>query len=114
MSTVTLDTKTIVTWLTIGTFVVGGMGTLLTFGLPASMSYVVKAEEQIGQNTRRSLRNKAAISKYSGFVTKLQRDQAVQDAYQQGVQRDLTDAKQERKDLDKDLQKIIRLLGSTR
>ena len=114
MSTVTIDAKILGLWIPILVILMGGIGTLMAFGLPASMSYVVKAEEQIGQNTRRSSRNKAAITKYSGYITELQKDNAVNDAYQKGVQRDLTDAKQERKDLTRDLQKIIQLLGTTR
>lgn len=113
MSTITLDLKTLTTWATIATIVVGGVVALASFGMPASVSRVVKAEEAIGRNTRRSVRNATAITRYGVDITNLKIDRAVNTEYQRGVQRDLTDAKQERKDLNMDIQKIIQLLGSS-
>ena len=86
---------------------------MANFGMPASVSRVVKAEEAIGRNTRRSVRNSNTLTGHGVTMTGLQIGKAVNDEYQRGVQRDLTEAKQERKDLNKDIQKIIRLLGSS-
>ena len=114
MPTITIDAKILGLWLPVLVIILGGIGSLMAFGLPVSISHMVQAEEQISRNTRRSQTNKAAITKYSGFVNKLQIDNAVNDAYQKGVQRDLLDAKKERKDLNENVQKIIQLLGTTR
>ena len=114
MPSITIDAKILGLWIPILVILMGGRGTLMAFGLPVSISHMVQAEENISRNERRSQNNKAAITKYSGYITELQKDNAVNDAYQKGVQRDLTDAKQERKDLTRDLQKIIQLLGTTR
>ncbi len=113
MSSITLDLKTMTTWITVAGLVVGGVVALASFGMPASISRVVKAEEQISQNKRRTVRNATAITRYGADIANLKIDRAVNTEYQRGVQRDLTDAKQERKDLDADIQKIIRLLGSS-
>jgi hypothetical protein len=112
MSTITLDLKTIVGWGTVLAAVVGFLAVLINFGPPVSMSYMLKAQEKIDRNHRRSQGNEKEINKYSGFVNKLKTDQAVNDEYQKGVQRELGDARADRKKLDGDIQKIIRLLGS--
>jgi hypothetical protein len=114
MSHITLDAKVLGLWIPILVVVMGGMAALINFGPPVSLSYMVKAEEKILRNERRSLGNERTITKYSGFVNELKTAGAVDAEYQKGVQKELGDAKADRKKLDGDIQKIIRLLDNPR
>ena len=114
MPSITIDAKILGLWIPILVILMGGIGSLMTFGLPVSISHMVKAEEKIDRNERRSKLNQSNITKYSGYVNKLQIDNAVNDEYQKGVRKDLNDAKEQRKELNDAVQEIIRLLGTTR
>jgi len=113
MSTIQIDMKTIVGWGTLAALIVSGMAVLISFGPPVSMRHMAGAEVLITQNQRRSKNNREKISTYSSYVNKLRTESEVDVEYRRNVRQDLLDAKDDRKEMSAQMQKILNALNKS-